>query len=838
MFCSKCGKKIQDDAKFCPFCGNTINVQTDTEDRHDKRGGKEEKTGTSSPKHFSKILLALSVIILGVVMGAGGYYFFEYRMDKNGGDQINVNEVIEGSGISRYEWIKMLCENYSLKAYKESSPYFQDVDNTSEYFPYVQAAVESGILASKGTFNGEAAVTGKYAAVTTCKAIGQSAFVIYTGDETEWTNDKYVQIAVELGMIDSGKVNSTLNEEECSNLIQTAIYIDNNELWLDDYVDVEYKKGTYEIDDSMITALSDDGNEISLSEGNYKVGDSLVFHNQQGLVVVRTVVAVKDDNYVLEDAQLDNVLEKYYVSDIKEITLDDIYSSGGWTVGNKGATESFFLPDDDIQMMETFFLPESYETDINGDDNAFTITLSGTDNGELEIALEDNKNPVIKKTLGGFDVEPDLEMSIAMKNLKLKYRYDYWGAESKVTVDCDSTVKGEASIEKDLVNIPLWEPIPEISLGRDTVSASLGLYFTVNAKGEISFTFDMPISAGVQRTVTIITPVMQLRGIANPTLYMEGEVFVGLEFKIDVTILGEEGCGVDAYLRAGIKAEGSRTIRVPDEENNIIGCFEVKVTAPYYKIHGGFKGFDPYEFEEGIELPHKLHVELYSSGKPRVKVVDQCTYKEPKKKSEDTSLLKRDKTEEKEKNLQKKDAMIIDEEEIKKIALALGECLSEGRYSDLKYDPKDNNFLQTAVYYFSALFSDQLGDSIKESTNGMEFFVKREKVEEYVSVLFEGKEELPLQGEDIITYDSNLDAYQFWVGDAGEYYVEIDSTEWNKEELVAEVSLFAGEEGYDANLDLKMKITLVYNPNSNAYKRGMIYSVRDCKVTYMRESWL
>ena len=76
----------------------------------------------------------------------------------------------------------MLCENYSLKAYKESSPYFQDVDNTSEYFPYVQAAVESGILASKGTFNGEAAVTGKYAAVTTCKAIGQSAFVIYTRD--------------------------------------------------------------------------------------------------------------------------------------------------------------------------------------------------------------------------------------------------------------------------------------------------------------------------------------------------------------------------------------------------------------------------------------------------------------------------------------------------------------------------------------------------------------------------------------------------------------------------------------------------------------------------------
>lgn len=27
MFCSKCGKPIEDDVRYCPFCGSKVNVE-------------------------------------------------------------------------------------------------------------------------------------------------------------------------------------------------------------------------------------------------------------------------------------------------------------------------------------------------------------------------------------------------------------------------------------------------------------------------------------------------------------------------------------------------------------------------------------------------------------------------------------------------------------------------------------------------------------------------------------------------------------------------------------------------------------------------------------------
>ena len=47
-------------------------------------------------------------------------------------------------------------------------------------------------------FDGKAAVTGKYAAVTTCKAIGEGTFTIYFGYDGKWTADRYVKAAIEL----------------------------------------------------------------------------------------------------------------------------------------------------------------------------------------------------------------------------------------------------------------------------------------------------------------------------------------------------------------------------------------------------------------------------------------------------------------------------------------------------------------------------------------------------------------------------------------------------------------------------------------------------------------
>ena len=804
MFCPKCGKEMKESSEYCPFCGNKI------------AGSENKASKKSAPtKRFASAFLMLVLLVLGISLGLGSYYLFRNQMDSNRGDQINVNEIVEGDGISRYEWIKMLCENYSVQEYQETTPYFSDVAADSPYFAYVQAAVEQGILQPEEYFNGDAAVTGKYAAVTICKAIGESAFVIYTGDESIWTNDKYAEESVKLGILDAEQLNRTLNETECTDLLGKALYVENTELWLDDYTDIEYKKGTYEVDDSVIEFLAEDCNEIRLTEGKYKKGNSLVFRNQQGFWVIKTITAVQDGAYLLEDADLDSVLEKYYVSDVQDITLQDICSTGNWTMEDTSVLNATYSSKNDLQMFPMEVWDKSGEQELYGTDNSFTITLSGDDDGDLEIKLEEKGGKTFTNTLEGYPVGSDTEVSIEIQNLKVKYRYDYWRANNKILIECDSTITSKMEVEKDLINIPIWEPVPNISFGDDTVNFSMGLYFNVNASGEVYFSFQMPVSAGVENIGTIVKPVIQIKDINSPIAMAEGELFGGLKFEIKASIFGQDG--LEASLRAGAKVTGSRTIRDLDGVNNILCCDDLKVTAPYFKVYCKLSGFDDWEYEEGLEIPYGLHVELYSSGTPRVAVVKECTYR--------------------------KVEHVIDEVQINRIALALGECISEGsydnnfRYTGLKYDPQDDDFVISAVYYFSALFSDHLWDAENErEEDGLYVYsVKREKVEEYLATLFEGKDKLPLQkGNMDISYDRASDEYRFAVGDAGAYYTQIDSAEWKKNELEVEISLYAGED-FDAELDLQMKLVLVNNSNKAAYDRGMIYSVRDCEVTYRRE---
>lgn len=804
MFCPKCGKEMKASSQYCPFCGNEI-------------GGseKEDSKKSASAKRIPYVFLMLVLLVLGISLGIGSYYLLRNQMDSDRGDQINVNEIVEGDGISRYEWMKMLCENYSVKEYQETTPYFSDVTADSPYFTYVQAAVEQGILQPEEYFNGDASVTGKYAAVTVCRAIGESAFVIYTGDEAAWTNDKYVEESVKLGILDAEQINRNLNETECTDLIGKALYVENTELWLDNYTDIEYKKGTYEVDDSVIESLAEDCNEIRLTEGKYKKGNSLVFRNQQGFWVIKTITAVQDGAYFLEDADLDSVLEKYYVSDVQDITLQDICSTGNWTMEDTNMLNTTYSSKNDLQMFPMEVWDKSGEQELYGTDNSFTITLSGDDDGDLEIKLEEKGGKTFTNTLEGYPVGSDTEVSIEIQNLKVKYRYDYWRANNKILIECDSTITSKMTVEEDLVNIPIWEPVPNISFGDDTVNFSMGLYFNVNASGEVYFSFQMPVSAGVENIGTIVKPVIQIKDINSPIAMAEGELFGGLKFEIKASIFGQDG--LEAGLGAGAKVTGSRTIRDLDGVNNILCCDDLKVTAPYFKVYCNIKGFDDLKYEEGLEIPYGLHVELYSSGTPKVAAVKECTYR--------------------------KVEHIIDEVQISRIALALGECISEGsydnnfRYTGLKYDPQDDDFVVSAVYYFSALFSDHLLDAENEhEEDGLYVYsVEREKVEEYLATLFEGKDKLPLrEGNVDISYDRASDEYRFAVGDAGAYYAQIDSTEWKKNELEVEVSLYAGED-FDAELDLQMKLVLVNNSNKAAYDRGMIYSVRDCEVTYRRE---
>lgn len=85
MFCGKCGKQIDDRAKFCPYCGTGTGIEPtnkrsdQTKESHVHQSGKKGK----SSKIRAGIVVAGVVCVCAVV---GGVLFFkkEYDLEKNG----------------------------------------------------------------------------------------------------------------------------------------------------------------------------------------------------------------------------------------------------------------------------------------------------------------------------------------------------------------------------------------------------------------------------------------------------------------------------------------------------------------------------------------------------------------------------------------------------------------------------------------------------------------------------------------------------------------------------------------------------------------------------------
>lgn len=87
MFCSKCGKQIDDDAKFCEYCGAIINDQTVS-------GEKSKQTmvtnnNTSVKKYINKpLLITIIAIVIVLIVGSAGIILFDKYNHKKGDDAI------------------------------------------------------------------------------------------------------------------------------------------------------------------------------------------------------------------------------------------------------------------------------------------------------------------------------------------------------------------------------------------------------------------------------------------------------------------------------------------------------------------------------------------------------------------------------------------------------------------------------------------------------------------------------------------------------------------------------------------------------------------------------
>lgn len=87
MFCSKCGKQIDDDAKFCEYCGAVINDQTVSSEK--SKQTMVTNNNTSVKKNINKpLLIAIIVIVVIGILGVVGAIAFEKYFYKKGDEAI------------------------------------------------------------------------------------------------------------------------------------------------------------------------------------------------------------------------------------------------------------------------------------------------------------------------------------------------------------------------------------------------------------------------------------------------------------------------------------------------------------------------------------------------------------------------------------------------------------------------------------------------------------------------------------------------------------------------------------------------------------------------------
>ena len=87
MFCSKCGKQIEDDAKFCEHCGAVINTPTISNEKSEQSGVTSKKI--SVKKEINKpLIITIIIAVVVLIAGSAGIILFDNYNHEKGDEEI------------------------------------------------------------------------------------------------------------------------------------------------------------------------------------------------------------------------------------------------------------------------------------------------------------------------------------------------------------------------------------------------------------------------------------------------------------------------------------------------------------------------------------------------------------------------------------------------------------------------------------------------------------------------------------------------------------------------------------------------------------------------------
>ncbi len=583
------------------------------------------------------IIPMLFIVAIGIFVGI----VIAYNISTNKDDRY-VKLASEGD-ITRYEWIEMLCTQTGITEYQSETPYFSDVERDSTYYSHLQSAVEWEILDASADFEGENYASGKFVALTAMKTIGERKLQIYLDTEDDITDDDYIKLAIEHGLMQEQQLLEGLSIEECEYVLNTLKSLYFGEFWKDDYSKIVYQSGVIELSSGDVLQCNTDCSEIVVADNvrdSLKIGTIIVFEQKNTrLKIAREITEIDlDGTLALGSVELDQVVESLTVSDITELTFSDIVNYYG--LGEDyNSINTLNTQQNTGKLINTVVFP--FEIDSKG----FKLSLSTEDEDEekyLKIQAIDNATGLSVDLPMKYKVEVDDEYSaeINIDKIYIGGQADYYTKGllpnyADVAVDAHVAINGSVKVDKENKFLLFKTPAP---LGNGAVSVDIQFYLVISAEGNISFEAELPIEMSIcfekGKGFKNFEPDIS---ISDPAIEANCDVSAMLRFE-PTLIIFEVVPLIDGEIDVGVTASAKSVIR-PDSQQ----CFDVSISFPTLTISacgdddantvvGSFGFSAEWEIISSENAPFQigLHYEILPDKSKQF--VENCTYDDTGKK--------------------------------------------------------------------------------------------------------------------------------------------------------------------------------------------------------------
>lgn len=541
--------------------------------------------------------------------------------------------------LSRYDWMRMLCEQSGLTEYKNKTPYYEDVSENNTYFSYIQSAVEWDVLEADKEFEGDGYASGRFVVLTAMKTIGERKLDIYLETEGSIKNDTYIELAIEQGLIENEQLTEGVSAEEGQKVLERLKNLYFTEFWRDDYSDVVYQDGVIELSSDDVLQSNMDGSEIVVADNvghTLEIGTVIVFEQENTkLKIAREIGAIDADGTLsLNPVELDQVVESLTVSDITELTFDDIVNYYE-VEENTYAVSSLQRQQADVIKTKVFPM------DINS--KGFTISLSTEgeeDDRHLEIQIANKDTgaaialPVNDKVKSDCEYSAEIDIDKILVGGQVSYSIWHGGLEyAEAAVDVESTFKGTVKTEEEKKILLCKTPVP---LGNGIVGVDIQIYLVLSVEGNISLEAELPIGASLYYEKD--------KGLRNFTHEISPEPLeievncdagVMLRFEPTLVILGSFNV-MDVEADAGVTASATVTTQPTSQV-----CADISISFPVITISVcGDDGADTIIGDMGLsaeweiisseDAPVRFGLHYECLPDKTVQFVEVCTYNKEK----------------------------------------------------------------------------------------------------------------------------------------------------------------------------------------------------------------